>query len=319
MRGLLLVFIVVAGCAQGHMESQPAQLPGPPLITAQDWHLTPGEALYFRHCADCHGWQGRGDGPVARLLAMKAPNLRQPAFQTDRSADELLDLVLHSAPLLASPRAAELTATEQDIDAIAAYLRRLPNLSWEQIEKGQQHYDTFCVACHGLYGRGDGPRVARLPTFPRDLSTADYQRQVSDAELLRIIAAGQGSMPGVGGLITTEPMQAITTYVRLLSPGYELYARFCAICHGVDGHPTALNPEAAWKNKIPPEGAPQVVFDHAYFQARSAAVIRHSIGHILQQNRVLMPHFDGGLSEDEVRQILSYLRSLPAERPRPSS
>jgi hypothetical protein len=32
---------------------------------------------------------------------------------------------------------------------------------------------------------------------------------------------------------------------------------------------------------------------------------------MLKQNRAVMPHFAGGLTAKEVRQILAYLRSLP--------
>jgi len=293
----------------------------PPLTPPPAWRLTQGEALYVRHCSDCHGWQGRGNGPVGRMLGIKAPNLRRAELFTDRSEDELLAWVLYSEPLSVVPDAARLTPTEEDIDAIAAYMRRLPHIPPEQIDTGQQLYDSVCVSCHGLYGRGDGLMAARLPTLTRtrDLSAPDYQRQVSDADLGRIIAAGRGLMPGVGDIMTPEQIQAILGYVRLLSPGYELYTRFCAICHGFDGHPTVTKPEAAWKHEFPPTEIPQAVFDQTYFLTRSATSIRRGIGHILQQRRAVMPHFDGALSKDEVRQILSHVRSLPKEPDRPSS
>jgi cytochrome c553 len=38
----------------------------------------------------------------------------------------------------------------------------------------------------------------------------------------------------------------------------------------------------------------------------------------LQQSQAVMPHVNGGLSQDEIRQILSYLRQLPKEPGRPS-
>jgi mono/diheme cytochrome c family protein len=253
------------------------------------------------------------------MLGIKAPNLRRAELFTDRSEDELLVQVLYSKPLSVVPDTARLTPTEEDIDAIAAYMRRLPHIPWEQIDTGQQLYDAVCVSCHGPYGRGDGLMAASLPTPTRDLSAPDYQRQVGDADLRRIIAAGRGLMPRVGDIMTPEQIQAILGYVRLLSPGYELYSRFCAVCHGFDGHPTVTKLEAAWKHEFPPTEIPQAVFDQAYFLTRSATSIRRGIGHILQQGRAIMPHFDGALSEDEVRQILSHVRSLPREQDKPSS
>jgi mono/diheme cytochrome c family protein len=311
MRSLLVALVFMAGCAQVGMDGPPETRPTPPPIPPQAWRLTQGEALYFRHCADCHGWQGQGDGSVGRMLGLEVPNLRRAELYADRSEDELLASVVSSGPLAAPLDTTRLTPTEQDLDAIAAYLRRLPNIPWEQIGKGQQLYDTFCISCHGLYGRGDGLVAARLPTFPRDLSAPDYQRQVSDAELLRIIADGRGLMPGVKNLMTAEQVQSVISYLRLLSPGHELYSRFCATCHGADGQPTATDPDAAWEK-------PRVVFNQSYFEAQSAASVRRGIGHLLQQSQAVMPHVNGGLSQDEIRQILSYLRQLPKEPGRPS-
>ena len=39
--------------------------------------LSRGQVLYLRHCADCHGWEGSGDGPLAAILTTKPPALRQ--------------------------------------------------------------------------------------------------------------------------------------------------------------------------------------------------------------------------------------------------
>ena len=37
------------------------------------------------------------------------------------------------------------------------------------------------------------------------------------------------------------------------------------------------------------------------------------IRHLLKENRAVMPHFAGEISADKVRQILTYLRTLPPE------
>lgn len=38
-----------------------------------------GAHLYANHCASCHGARGEGDGPVAALLTVTVPNLRELA------------------------------------------------------------------------------------------------------------------------------------------------------------------------------------------------------------------------------------------------
>ena len=50
-----------------------------------------------------------------------------------------------------------------------------------------------CVACHGESGRGDGPQGAmvRAP----DLTRADWQGRVTDADILQTIRSGRNNMP----------------------------------------------------------------------------------------------------------------------------
>ncbi len=42
-------------------------------------------------------------------------------------------------------------------------------------------------------------------------------------------------------------------------------------------------------------------------------IVRVWIRHMLKENRAVMPHFAGEISADKVRQILTYLRTLPPE------
>src|SRR5919106_5334615 len=97
----------------------------------------------------------------------------------------------------------------------------------------------------------------------RDLSIAAFQSQVSDAELLRVIADGRGGMPGMGDIMSSKDLQAVVAFVRLLSPGFEQYSRFCAVCHGPDGHPPAW-PRADTEDDADQEESPTVVFNQAY-------------------------------------------------------
>jgi mono/diheme cytochrome c family protein len=102
----------------------------------------------------------------------------------------------------------------------------------------------------------------------------------------------------------------VVAYVRLFSPGYELYTRFCAVCHGPDGHPPEMDTDAIGEAEAMPEELPQVVFNQTYFRTRPEAQVRRNVQHMLWQGRAIMPHFNGQLSRDEVREILNYLRSL---------
>jgi mono/diheme cytochrome c family protein len=311
MRHLVWVVLFVVGCAQTGVDVQPSSPPAATVAAPVARRLTHGEALYLRHCADCHGWEGRGDGPVAAALGVKAPSLRRPALFVDASEAELMARILYGRGLTLPLDTESAAMSEADVTAITAYVRRLPSIAWEQVNLGQEVYDSLCVYCHGLYGGGDGIMAQTLPTPPRDLGAPAFQSAVHDAELRRIISDGKGVMPGVGDLVNTEQLEAVVAYVRLMSPGYELYTRFCAVCHGPDGRPPEMDTDAIGEMNGMPEALPQVVFNEAYVRTRSERQLRRNVRHMLRQSQAIMPHFNGELSKDEVRHILHYLRTLP--------
>ena len=310
MRSLLLVSMFMLGCTQVGMDihrSEPALTTSP---QRQVHRLTRGEALYLRNCADCHGWEGGGGGPVADMFGIRPPSLRRPVLWAENSESELIGKVLYGRELSVPLDAGTLLSPNVDLTAITAYLRRLPSIAWDQVNRGQEIYDSLCVYCHGLYGRGDGIMAKQLPVLPRDLSSPVFQSQVSEADLLRLIADGKGAMPGVGNLMDAEQLGAVLGYVRVLSPGYELYTRFCAVCHGTDGHPPEMDTETIGEAEAMPEELPQVAFNQTYFQTHSKEQVDRGVQHMLQHSRAIMPHFNGELSKEEVREILSYLRAL---------
>jgi cytochrome c oxidase cbb3-type subunit 3 len=65
---------------------------------------------------------------------------------------------------------------------------QLAELAWQQ----------SCVLCHGPAGRGDGPQGPMV--HAADLSSADWQARVTDAEIRETIVKGRNQMPAFGGL-----------------------------------------------------------------------------------------------------------------------
>ncbi|HXF94447.1 MAG TPA: cytochrome c [Nitrospiraceae bacterium] len=106
---------VVALWTLGIMGGTPA--PAEPGTPAHD--LAKGKALYQRHCAGCHGPQGRGDG--YRLLGPEPANLATPSTK-GKSDEELLKTLHEGKPNMP---AWKLRLSEQESRDVLAYVRSL--------------------------------------------------------------------------------------------------------------------------------------------------------------------------------------------------
>src|SRR5262249_1078022 len=177
-----------------------------------------------------------GDGRPPPTPPPPPPNLRRPPELFAAHSDaELIARILEGKALLVPVAPAALPYTEAEVTAVLTYLQRLPTLPWAAVNRGKEVYDSLCTSCHGLYGRGDGLGARALAVPPRDLAAPAYQEQVGDEALFHIIAEGKGAMPGAADVLTAHELRAVVAFVRVLSPGYEFYNRFCAYCHGFDG------------------------------------------------------------------------------------
>lgn len=318
-RLVILVVVMVLGCARTPLTARPGSGPETPVpkdtavmtkAAIPAHRLTPGEVRYIRHCAGCHGADARGGGAIGQALEVHPRNLRS-ADLFRNSDDELVVRILHgkNLPVPVNPKA--LPSSEEEVSAILTHLRRLPTLSWGPIEAGERVYDSLCLTCHGIYGRGNGSLVSSLSVPPRDLSTPPYQQQVSDDDLLKLISEGKGAMPGSGDVLSLDDRKAVVAFVRLLSPGYELYDRYCVSCHGPRGQ--APDPALMDALGFPSSQPPPPAFNRAYFQSHADEQLRPKIVHMMKLNRIAMPHFAGELTAEQVREVVQYLRTLPPE------
>jgi mono/diheme cytochrome c family protein len=84
------------------------------------------------------------------------------------------------------------------------------------IERGQQRFEIFCAACHGLLGDGDS-KVAENMTLRRPRSLHDPEvRQYPPGRIYRVITHGYGLMPAIGWQLPIGDRWAVVAYVRAL-------------------------------------------------------------------------------------------------------
>jgi mono/diheme cytochrome c family protein len=263
-----------------------------------------GRVLYRAYCAACHGASAHGDGPDAALFSPPPADLRAGVLARNQD-DDLVERIRHGRPLALARNPPRLQSRAGDTEVLVAHLRRLPTLRWERIERGQEIYVDRCEVCHGPFGHPSGPLPPGVTRPPRDLSDPAYQRRTSDATLLERVRHGHRAMPAIHGFDVAENREALIAYVRLLSPGYERYSRFCAGCHGDDGRGPGVDQAS--------EKPPTVVFDQAYFAKTDPEVLRRNVWHMLEDAAPQMPHMSRALRPSEVRAILAFVRALPPE------
>ncbi|HZR84264.1 MAG TPA: c-type cytochrome [Candidatus Binatia bacterium] len=267
-----------------------------------------GAHLFAANCARCHGATGRGDGPDAQFFVRPPRDLRSGVL--DRyTTEELVARIREGTPLRLDLDPKAMRERTRDVELLVAFLPRLPAIDWAKVEPGNDIYLDRCEACHGPFGR---PLLALPPGVqrpPRDLSSPEFQRSVSDRELRQIVQHGRNGMPAIPALQSSSDADLLVAFVRTLSPGRELYGVYCASCHGEDGRGGSPLGDAE---------VPHVVFDRAYFASHDPEVLRQKVWHMVDREAPEMPHLGRRLSEAQARAIVEYLRSERGPAPAPS-
>jgi mono/diheme cytochrome c family protein len=111
---------IAIGAALGWLLGVIGSTPATPVAPTD---LEGGRAIYDRHCADCHGPEGRGDGRLAISLSPRPGNL--VSAQTSAKSDqELLKIIAKGRPRTAMGGWDDRLSQEDQV-AVLAYIRSL--------------------------------------------------------------------------------------------------------------------------------------------------------------------------------------------------
>ena len=186
-------------------------------------------AQFIRHCATCHGSEGRGDGPAGEyLLPPPRDFIGSPFRYSSFGADQehvLADLqrtITQGVPRSAMPGFGGVL-TESQIAGLAEYVHEIrqqgeqlalpeeaiglgvrPPITPQLVARGKELFTSLaCNTCHGDSGRGDGMNAEALvdfqgrPVRPADFTSGLFKTGQTPEDLCRTILSGVPGTPMV--------------------------------------------------------------------------------------------------------------------------
>jgi len=216
--------------------------------------------------------------------------------------------------------AASVTSTEPTAEAVSA-----------QVAAGGHDFVQFaCAQCHGEQGQGGvSPDVPALTGAGQELTVAQLEHiinhglgesenptkpympvwgeVVSKQQVSDLVAYIQAGLPSVAG---AEPPFVPTDQGEPVAGG-ALYAKYgCINCHGPNGLGGVPNPQSPDKAIPPLSGAD--FFSEFNTDAKIKQIIR--TGSVLGSAPIVsMPHWGGILSNDQLDQLVAYIKTLKTD------
>jgi DMSO reductase family type II enzyme heme b subunit len=225
-------------------------------VLAQD--VDNGRIIYDKWCAECHGAEGRGDGPAAEYMLPRPRDFVQARYQIRTTANgelptdaDILQVLELGMPGTAMPGWPNLNDAERrDVMATIKGFSRFfdgsdpqlpevvsdPGGGAEAIESGRAAFETLeCWKCHGESGRGSGqstPTLEDWREFP--VRAADLTEPwmfngggTADEIYLRMMTGLDGTpMPAYSDAVASEVVSQqelwnVAHYVVSLAPTLE--------------------------------------------------------------------------------------------------
>ncbi|MBI5493867.1 MAG: cytochrome c [Deltaproteobacteria bacterium] len=81
------------------------------------------------------------------------------------------------------------------------------------VELGRRTFGNMCARCHGMNGKGGlNNEAGKVP----DLTTAEFQDRMGDAQIASQVAHGKGKMPSFMDKMNGEALRGVVAYIRSL-------------------------------------------------------------------------------------------------------
>ncbi|MFT0547975.1 cytochrome-c oxidase, cbb3-type subunit III [Allopusillimonas ginsengisoli] len=163
-----------------------------------------GQRLFLNNCAQCHGSDARGAGSF--------PNLTDGDWLYGGEPETIVQTITKGRHGIMPPWSAQISASEAS--DIAQYVRSLSGLASDSLKvvPGKRGFETFCVACHGIDGKGN-----QLVGAP-NLTDSAWLYGSSEASIVKTILNGRENiMPAQEGILSEDQIRMLAGWVWGLS------------------------------------------------------------------------------------------------------
>ena len=214
-----------------------------------------GRKVYSANCSVCHGGNGTGDGPGAKVSSPFPRNfikghikIRSTPFGKLPTDKDLFDAITNGSKETTMPSWKHLS--ENDRHSLVLYIKSLskkfakfikkgkthkivvipdpPKFTLASLERGKELFIQNCSACHGIKGRSDGAstkKIVNIATdaiWPRNLSKPwKFRRGDKRKQIFQTLRTGLSltAMPRFSPRIfKDEQIWDLVHYVQTLSP-----------------------------------------------------------------------------------------------------
>ena len=139
--------------------------------------------------------------------------LETPRYDAYESSDFFEDgMAMRKPPEGTVPYGNVLPVEHEEVES----LNQPPlEVSPELLERGREHFERVCAACHGVLGSGQTPVASHMERPPPSLHEQRI-RELPLSKIHRVIERGYGYMPSFAAHFSERDRWAIASYVRAL-------------------------------------------------------------------------------------------------------